>query len=494
MKKFFKKLPFLLLTAMLIGSCSQSDQLALDEVTESAEGNTTGVKFILSSQDTNTTRADAEDSGKEEQGTPDEYSIKNATVYLYDNSTKLFAKSFQLKNLKATAADPTIYESDKVSIPVGTYDIFVVANNTNDLKKASEDSFINLIDSATYKNGIINDISAGIMMTNRGSANLAKVITKKNEDVPISINVERVLARLDVGKNKDTYPLLDNKNNLYANINLLGYYIVNVPRYFYNFRHVAKLTALTEPTWDINTNFGNIDPTTGYAIDPYFFKKTIDAASFKNQDLYYENYHGNLDTKDITWTAFNATNGQYNTIYSLENCMLAPAQKNGYSTGVIFKAKINPVEIYHYNESTKALEKTTTEPDLLYFYEGRFFDSAAAVAAFIGVDVSKLTQYEVRVYNKSSEGYICFYNYWIRHFDNNDAENMGVMEFAIVRNNLYRMQITNITGLGDPGKINPGGKPTPKPDPDAPDEGEAYINIILNVKPWIIRDLTNIEL
>ena len=30
--------------------------------------------------------------------------------------------------------------------------------------------------------------------------------------------------------------------------------------------------------------------------------------------------------------------------------------------------------------------------------------------------------------------------------------------------------------------------------PDTPDEGEAYMNVVLNVKPWIVRDLTNIVL
>jgi hypothetical protein len=57
---------------------------------------------------------------------------------------------------------------------------------------------------------------------------------------------------------------------------------------------------------------------------------------------------------------------------------------------------------------------------------------------------------------------------------------MGVMEFAIVRNNLYRMLITKISGLGDG---------IPQVDTDKPDEGETYLKVVLNVKPWIVRDL-----
>jgi hypothetical protein len=49
------------------------------------------------------------------------------------------------------------------------------------------------------------------------------------------------------------------------------------------------------------------------------------------------------------------------------------------------------------------------------------------------------------------------------------------------------MVITKVSGLGDP-EI-----PT-KPDPDKPDEGETYLKVILNVKPWIVRDLTDIVL
>ena len=62
---------------------------------------------------------------------------------------------------------------------------------------------------------------------------------------------------------------------------------------------------------------------------------------------------------------------------------------------------------------------------------------------------------------------------------------MGVMEFGIVRNNLYRMLITNVSDLGE-GTI--------EVIPDTPDEGETRLKVELNVKPWIVRDLTNIVL
>jgi hypothetical protein len=62
---------------------------------------------------------------------------------------------------------------------------------------------------------------------------------------------------------------------------------------------------------------------------------------------------------------------------------------------------------------------------------------------------------------------------------------MGIMEFGIVRNNNYQMVITKISGLGDNELIV---------IPDKPDEGETNLKVLLNVKPWIVRDLTNIVL
>ena len=59
------------------------------------------------------------------------------------------------------------------------------------------------------------------------------------------------------------------------------------------------------------------------------------------------------------------------------------------------------------------------------------------------------------------------------------------MEFAIVRNNLYRILVTNVSGLGYYElPVNP----------DTPDEGETYLKVVINVKPWIVRDLTNVVL
>ena len=93
----------------------------------------------------------------------------------------------------------------------------------------------------------------------------------------------------------------------------------------------------------------------------------------------------------------------------------------------------------------------------------------------------ELTKVFVKRYRKDPEvaSYYCYYNYWIRHLDNNKENEMGVMEFAIVRNNIYRLLVTNISGLGTG---------TPEIDPEKPDEYEAYLKMDFNVLPWIVRN------
>ena len=93
--------------------------------------------------------------------------------------------------------------------------------------------------------------------------------------------------------------------------------------------------------------------------------------------------------------------------------------------------------------------------------------------------------YKARKFEKTDDGYRTYYTYWIRHLDNYKPTSMGVMEFGIVRNNLYRLLVTNVSDLGNYKLIV---------NPDTPDEGETYLSVLLNVKPWIVRDLTNIVL
>ncbi|RHR92533.1 Mfa1 family fimbria major subunit [Parabacteroides sp. AF14-59] len=80
-----------------------------------------------------------------------------------------------------------------------------------------------------------------------------------------------------------------------------------------------------------------------------------------------------------------------------------------------------------------------------------------------------------------------YYKYWIRHSNNNDPDVMGVMEFAIVRNNIYDLTVTKVSGMGE--------SPFKPTDPENPDEGQDhYISVEIYVKDWVVRENGDIEL
>jgi hypothetical protein len=170
---------------------------------------------------------------------------------------------------------------------------------------------------------------------------------------------------------------------------------------------------------------------------------------------------------------------------------MTAAQKNGYSTGIIFRAKMEPYNnVYHLSATgnMELITDTSKYPEVLYYFNYKFYDSAEALQAAVNEASAtglNLDLYKARKFEKTDDGYRSYYKYWIRHLDNNKNSIMGLMEFAIVRNNLYRILVTNVSDLGSPILVV---------DPDIPDEGETYLSVVLNVKPWIVRDLTNIVL
>lgn len=81
----------------------------------------------------------------------------------------------------------------------------------------------------------------------------------------------------------------------------------------------------------------------------------------------------------------------------------------------------------------------------------------------------------------------CYYPYWIRHANNNLANEMGIMEFGIVRNNIYDLTVTGISGFGISG--------TDKPDPEQPVEKDNfYLKVNLYVRNWVVRSNSGIIL
>ncbi|WP_455624212.1 Mfa1 family fimbria major subunit [Parabacteroides sp.] len=107
-----------------------------------------------------------------------------------------------------------------------------------------------------------------------------------------------------------------------------------------------------------------------------------------------------------------------------------------------------------------------------------------------GHDIENYIGYHQEDINKTIKVYdnfVCYYPYWIRHANNDKFPDMGIMEFGIVRNNIYDMTVEGFNGLGLSG--------VDKPNPGNPDEEDKhYFNVNIKVKNWVVRKNSGIIL
>ena len=143
-----------------------------------------------------------------------------------------------------------------------------------------------------------------------------------------------------------------------------------------------------------------------------------------------------------------------------------------------------------------------TSPDYLWKAWDDIADKKSEAAkAALKAFKNKATSKQITLYQSSSDevggetdndkkGYYCYYYYWNRHNNNGQNGNMGNMEFAVVRNNVYKLAVTKISQLGHP-RISEN-DPDPE-DPEKPDESDnLYLTLSVKVLPWVVR-VNNIE-
>ena len=85
-----------------------------------------------------------------------------------------------------------------------------------------------------------------------------------------------------------------------------------------------------------------------------------------------------------------------------------------------------------------------------------------------------LADYGTRTYEEAT----CYYTWWIRHANDVSEDTNGVMEYAIVRNNIYELNVTKISSLG--GYI--------------PNEEEKGFVVNVYVKDWTLLEPERIEM
>lgn len=200
--------------------------------------------------------------------------------------------------------------------------------------------------------------------------------------------------------------------------------------------------------------------------------------------------------------------------YATENtCPTIEKQIKSLSTMVLFKGrlydaltgdnnrlKLTESKAYVHNDilygSWKQVEakvatvtSSTTDENLIalkaaYNAAGGATEPTLATAATNGFTVIE-KELAGTPLDTSDDFWSLYYCYINRHNDNDSADTMGKMEFAVVRNNVYKLNVKNIKKFGHPS--NPAGDPDPE-IPEDPDESKnVYFEVGVQVLPWTVR-------
>lgn len=441
-----------------------------------------------------------------EVGKDSENAISKVDVVLRNGSTYV----------SATVANPVIdnttdtkngvqkwiatFNSDQLATNTD-YQVYIYANCS---AKQDVDAVSNAsIDEMTEENNF--------WMTNAYAPNVvnfASYSTDKNNPTLLGEHyVERAMARFDYMP-KGPYTLGDG-----VQVTLTDAALINQSKAFYMLRRVSDDGMPTGANFAI----GGVETPMNYVVDTDYAEKNnnyqeTDANNFDAHLSAPATWTWKSIVKTDEWVADNwngvgdgntnndddhTLNEYYVWQYCKENTIPGTnAQVNGLSTGIVFKGEL----------SGSAVPQNGTEP--IYVFENVLYGTWAQVVEAAKTTTSEALKFAVSVCNNTDNTakgadilktagftgytpvggkYHVYYYYWNRHNDNGENQNMGKMEFAVVRNNVYKLCVDSIERFGHP---TPGGNdPDPDPvDPTDPDEQkDYYFSVTVKVLPWVVR-------
>lgn len=377
------------------------------------------------------------------------------------------------------------------------YDIFVYANcnSKQDLDATSSES----IDNMTVKEKFWMTNAYAQSVTFDANATFS---TDENNPTHIGdVYVERSMARFDY-KPSGAFEIAEG-----VNITLTEAALINQSKSFYLLRRVSA--DGTNTGWSV----GGAETKVNYVVDTDYAAKNngyqnTDAANFDN--------HMSLGIDNLTFKALPTASGEadnwegvgegagnfYIWQYAKENTIPGAFsnQVNGNSTGVIFRGELSGdivtaaagETIYVFNNilygtwaNVKAAAEVAGAPEALKYACAACTDASGNVITGNLASAGFTSYPAVEKDGDGANHYYAYYYYWNRHNDNLNNQDMGKMEFAVVRNNVYKLYVDSISKYGHPG---PGGSDPDPVDPTDPDEqGEYYFSVTVKVVPWVVR-------
>lgn len=515
--------------------------VACDKEPNVGGGDEVGKVYMSFSVKMETTRTGTDNTGNTnsdaspdyEVGKDRENTISSVDIILAKADQYFKAEKVEIKNVSVNGDINQTYIASFNSLNLvegADYKVYIYANCTAPAKEDGENATSNAaIGAMTAENKF--------WMTNAYAANTVKIpadlSAHNSPNSPFNMGehyVERSMARFDfMPKNNNKFELADG-----VTVTLTEAAIINQSKDFYMLRRVSNDGTANGAV------VGGVETPQNYVVDVDYAAKAngYDADDVKNFDAHMtlpltwtwksiasadltkadadlkDNWDGSNDGTDDPMTGdpdeeSNPTeegtpehvlNDYYIWQYAKENTIPGTTiQEHGISTGIVFKGKIEGAAV------------TAANGDPIYVFENKLYgtwdkvvaaaeaDNAPAtlVAAVNAVGetrtVKALADAGFTGYSADEKGnYYAYYYYWNRHNDNGDNTKMGIMEFAVVRNNVYKLCVDKISKLGHPEPpTDPNDPKNPDPDPvdpkDPDEELNYYFNVTVKVLPWVVR-------
>lgn len=543
----FKSLLFAAAFAGLFSSCSNEiDEIVSDNDNKQTEQGDAYASFSFLMPNAEATRA----TGGIEVGTSEENQITNVGVYMFDATTQKYSKTISLVRADftpTTVGGATLYSTIKPQeVSEGKFNVYVIVNPTSQLASitasttlAQFQAFVESVPQTTGEYCTNNKF----MMTNAEQiveTTVAKANNIKNPAL-VSVKVERLAAKVTFNAlYSNSYKIKNETGSEIGSVVFDAYKVINTRNSAYNLKRVGDVSGVVSA-------IGGAETTSNYVIENFFTQKT---ETFE-EGVYTPNY----SRKYNTYVAFRKLNntGAQTLAYALENTMKKEAQMMGYSSAVILRAKAtldyNTVrgtvnaegDLYRYlNKFYASLLDIikSVNPDFTVAADGRTItglnnDIFGIKAALAANNALKVDDYLTSINNITTlkntynveyfvKGY-CYYTTWFRHSATAQKDDvLDIMEYVMVRNNVYKLSISSVSMIGSissgtPGPIDPSNPtqpgvdepatgtnpeipgtivPNPEPtDPVIPFEPEqpivsakTYLNVSIEVLPWTVRD------
>lgn len=473
MKRFY----FLLSAAVLLGALTGCQK---DPVAEK-QGELTNayIEFSLNFDGDQMTKADYEadtdpvadgnQTPGTDVGTADEHKVKTAVFYFFKKDDNKFVKSIEVSETNITSAISDENHVKKTTVPTkletGTYNVYATINqnfdNNNNLAGKTEAQFCSMTSEFTPVTIIPG---TGLPMSSRskeGVMSYEVTISSANtfeNPAKVSLYMERSNAKISMMNEAVS-------NISEATVALTGYKVVNLTEKTNVFRQVG--TVDEDGTLGA-LSYGPVTANANQVVDP----------ETSNKVAYTDNMPGNINFSNKVninddYTTMPTGTGMNTLIYCNENVMATENQLKTYATAIAFKASITPASNNYFDANGAATYSTGND---LWYFGGKFYDSLETLndANDFSLTADNYKAFGAKHFVKG----VCYYTYYIKHYDNFKPLELGFMEYAIVRNNDYQVTITEIKALGND---------VPTVEPEQIEMEESYFQATLFVRPWTVR-------